>query len=250
MRNGYNTCRLFRTFNNSWRSNNRAREAPPVMPEAAAIATIGVPVAGPRRLAPPRQSTKLIAVRAEPPDDGMLMLRYATGDADAFRELYSRHRAPLWRFVLRNLRDTAATADVFQEIWARVIAHRENYVRTAKFTTWLYRIAHNCCVDHWRRTGRAARREHPSGEQVLAHFTDGTAPTPDEEAQSAERAAALQAALQQLPAEQRTAFLMYVEGGLGLAEIAAATGVGLETAKSRLRYAVARLRSVLGESQS
>jgi RNA polymerase sigma factor (sigma-70 family) len=248
MRNGYNTCRLFRTFNNSWRSNNRAREAPPVMPEAAAIATIGVPVAGPRRLAPGRSSTKLIVVSAESPDDGMLMLRYAAGDADAFRELYSRHRAPLWRFVMRNLRDAAATADVFQEIWTRVIAHRENYVRTAKFTTWLYHIAHNCCVDHWRRTGRAARREHPASEQALARLSDDTAPTPVEDAEGAERAAALLAALQQLPAEQRAAFLMYVEGGLGLAEIAVATDVGLETAKSRLRYAVARLRSVLGET--
>jgi RNA polymerase sigma-70 factor (ECF subfamily) len=178
----------------------------------------------------------------------MLMLRYATGDADAFRELYSRHRAPLWRFVLRNLRDTTATADVFQEIWTRVIAHREKYVRTARFTTWLYHIAHNCCVDHWRRTGRAARREHPAGEQALAQLGDDTAPTPVEDAQRAECAAALLAALQQLPAEQRAAFLMYVEGGLGLAEIAAATDVGLETAKSRLRYAVARLRSVLGET--
>ena len=218
------------------------------MPEAAAIAPIEETLRGPRRLAPGRPSSKLIAVRAEPPDDGMLMLRYATGDADAFRELYSRHRAPLWRFVLRNLRDSTAAADVFQEIWTRVIAQREKYVPTAKFTTWLYHIAHNCCVDHWRRTGRAARREHPAGEQALAGLSDDTAPTPVEDAQRAERAAALLAALQQLPAEQRAAFLMYVEGGLGLAEIAAATDVGLETAKSRLRYAVARLRSVLGET--
>ena len=212
------------------------------MTQAGAIALAGCPAAALPRLARDQVSTKLGAVNVEPPDDARLMLRYGAGDAAAFEELYSRHRAPLWRFVLRNLRDEAATADVFQDIWTRVIAHRGRYAASAKFTTWLYRIAHNCCVDHWRRSGRAARRQHPGGEEVLVCVADSDTPTPEDEAQSDERAAALLAALQALPEEQRTAFLMYTEGGLGLAEIAAATGVGAETAKSRLRYAVARLR--------
>jgi RNA polymerase sigma-70 factor (ECF subfamily) len=215
------------------------------MTQAGVIALAGCPALAPRRLARDEASTKLRAVNVEPLDDVKLMLRYGAGDATAFEELYSRHRAPLWRFVLRNLHDETATADVFQEIWTRVIAHRERYTATAKFTTWLYRIAHNCCVDHWRRRGRAARREHPAGEDVLVSAVDRDAPTPDEDAQSEERAAALLAALRVLPEEQRTAFLMYVEGGLALPEIAAATGVGVETAKSRLRYAVARLRGAL-----
>lgn len=215
------------------------------MTQAGVIALAGCPALAPRRLARDEASTKLRAVNVEPLDDVKLMLRYGAGDATAFEELYSRHRAPLWRFVLRNLHDETATADVFQEIWTRVIAHRERYTATAKFTTWLYRIAHNCCVDHWRRRGRAARREHPAGEDVLVSAVDRDAPTPDEDAQSEERAAALLAALRVLPEEQRTAFLMYVEGGLALPEIAAATGVGVETAKSRLRYAVARLRGAV-----
>jgi RNA polymerase sigma-70 factor (ECF subfamily) len=215
------------------------------MTQTGAIALAGYPALAPRRLARHEASTKLGPVNVEPSDDARLMLRYGAGDAAAFEELYSRHRAPLWRFVLRNLRDEAATADVFQDIWTRVIAHRERYTATAKFTTWLYRIAHNCCVDHWRRSGRAARREHPAGDDVLVSMVDRDAPTPDEDAQSDERAAALLAALRVLPDAQRTAFLMYVEGGLALPEIAAATGVGVETAKSRLRYAVSRLRGAV-----
>jgi len=203
------------------------------------------PDAGLVRFAPRGTSTKLVTVSHDSPDDGKLMLQYGAGNAAAFEELYSRHRAPLWRFVLRNLQDEAATADVFQEIWARVIAHRERYTPTARFTTWLYRIAHNCCVDHWRRVGRSTRREHPAGEEVLAGLADDGAPAPDEDAENEEQAAALQAALRELPEAQRAAFLLYVEGGLGLVDIAAATGVGVETAKSRLRYAAARLRDAL-----
>ena len=219
------------------------------MTQAGAIALAGCPALARRRLARDEASTKLGAVNVEPPDDARLMLRYGAGDAAAFEELYSRHRAPLWRFVLRNLRDETATADVFQDVWTRVIAHRERYAATAKFTTWLYRIAHNCCVDHWRRSGRAARREHPAGDDVLVAMVDRDTATPDEDAQNDERAAALLAALRVLPAEQRTAFLMYVEGGLAVSEIAAATGVGVETAKSRLRYAVARLHDAVARSQ-
>jgi RNA polymerase sigma-70 factor (ECF subfamily) len=186
-----------------------------------------------------------VAVSQDPPDDGELMLRYGAGDAAAFEALYSRHRAPLWRFVLGNLRDETVAADVFQDIWVRVIAHRTRYAATARFTTWLYRIAHNCCVDHWRRLGRSTRREHPGGEEALSGLADCAGKTPEEHAEGAERAAALQAALRELPDAQRSAFLLYVEGGLSLADIAAATGVGVETAKSRLRYAAARLRSAL-----
>jgi RNA polymerase sigma-70 factor (ECF subfamily) len=216
------------------------------MPDAATIGLIPCPAAGSTtRLAPRRASTKLAIVSQAPPDDEKLMLRYGAGDAGAFEALYSRHRAPLWRFVLRNLHDEAATADVFQEIWMRVISHRERYTPTARFTTWLYRIAHNCCVDYWRRAGRAMRREHPAGEEMLACLADCEARTPDEEARGEEQAAALQVALQELSEAQRSAFLLYVEAGLGLADIAAVTGVGVETAKSRLRYAAARLRGAL-----
>jgi RNA polymerase sigma factor (sigma-70 family) len=80
-------------------------------------------------------------------------------------------------------------------------------------------------------------------------MVDRDAATPDEDAQNDERAAALLAALRVLAEEQRTAFLMYVEGGLAVSEIAAATGVGVETAKSRLRYAVARLHDAVARSQ-
>ena len=93
--------------------------------------------------------------------DAQLMLRYAAGDARAFDELYTAHRHGLWRFIRRSVQNPAATDDVFQECWSRVIGSRERYRPTARFRTWLYRIAYNCCMDHWRRSGRRAGPRRP-----------------------------------------------------------------------------------------
>lgn len=177
--------------------------------------------------------------------DGQLMLRYAAGEARAFDELYALHRSGLWRFIRRSVRDAAATDDVFQECWSRVITNRGRYRPTARFATWLYRIAHNCCMDYWRRNARRQRREATDDDAVAA-ATDDAAATPLDAAQHDEDSDRLAAALAQLPDEQRAAFLLYVEGGLSVAEIGEVTGANPETAKSRLRYAVARLKESLG----
>lgn len=177
--------------------------------------------------------------------DAQLMLRYAAGDARAFDELYALHRSGLWRFIRRSVRDAAATDDVFQECWSRVITNRARYRPTARFATWLYRIAHNCCMDYWRRSTRRHRRESADDDAVAA-ATDENSAGPLEAAQDDEDSDRLAAALAQLPDEQRAVFLLYVEGGLSVAEIGEVTGANPETAKSRLRYAVARLKESLG----
>jgi len=179
--------------------------------------------------------------------DAQLMLRYAAGDARAFDELYANHRNGLWRFIRRSVNDAAATDDVFQECWSRVIAHRENYRPEARFATWLYRIAHNCCMDHWRKSGRRGMRETADDEAVAA-AADHAGVEPLAAALAGERGERLAAALGHLPEEQCTAFLLYVEGGLSVAEIAESTGVNAETAKSRLRYAAAKLKQSLGDA--
>lgn len=176
--------------------------------------------------------------------DAQLMLRYAAGDAHAFDELYARHRGGVWRFIRRSVQDATATDDVFQECWSRVIAGRTRYRPEAKFATWLYRIAHNCCMDHWRRSGRRGRHEAGDDGSIETARDEGGDPVEALlEGESAER---LATALEALPEAQRTAFLLYVEGGLSVADIAEATAVNPETAKSRLRYAVARLKQQLG----
>lgn len=166
------------------------------------------------------------------------MLAYRDGDARAFETLYARHRGALYRFVLRSLKDRAVAEELFQEAWIRVIEARGRYAPSAKFTTWLYTIAHNLMVDHWRRKGL-----------VLVELNDEHASpdNPVRQVEARQSAARFLQALEALPPAQREAFLLYEEGGLSVAEIAAATGTNEEAAKSRLRYATAKLKAAIDE---
>lgn len=170
--------------------------------------------------------------------DEELMLAYRGGDAAAFETLYSRHRARLYRFVLRSVKSRAVGEELFQEVWLRVIDARGRYAPQARFTTWLYTIAHNQLVDHWRKRGLTL---------VALEGDDlpGTSPDPADQAQARESLARFAAALEALPPLQREAFLLHEEGGLTVAEIAAATQTNEEAAKSRLRYAMAKLKAAV-----
>jgi RNA polymerase sigma-70 factor (ECF subfamily) len=177
--------------------------------------------------------------------DAMLMLAYAGGDLAAFEALYARHRAALYRFVLRSLRDPALAEEVFQETWSRVIATRVRYRPQARFRTWLLQIAHNLVVDQFR-----ARRPQAGSEETEVVFAQLAMPEgeqPEHALSEFERRRHLQRAIEQLPDEQRTAVLLRLEHELSLEEIAEVTGAGRETVKSRLRYAMDKLREALAE---
>jgi RNA polymerase sigma-70 factor (ECF subfamily) len=175
----------------------------------------------------------------EAPDE-QLMLAYRDGDAGAFETLYARHRGALYRFVLRSLRDRAIAEELFQEAWIRVIEARVRYAPSAKFTTWLYTIAHNLLVDHWRKKGLT----------LVSLETDDVpveSANPARQLEGREALARFLRALEALPPAQREAFLLHEEAGLSVAEIAAATGSNEEAAKSRLRYAMTKLKSAVDE---
>ena len=182
-----------------------------------------------------------------PGADEQLMLAYAGGDAAAFEELYDRHKGPLYRFVLRSVR-TGEAEELFQDIWMKVIEARARYVASAKFTTWLYTIAHNRLVDHWRARGLAV--VSLDADEDGGSVPEPVAPPSAEPHRIAEARATLDrlsAALAALPLAQREAFLLHHEGDLTAAEIAAATGTNEEAAKSRLRYAMNKLKEALGD---
>lgn len=170
------------------------------------------------------------------------MAAYRGGDARAFDTLYARHRTRLFRFVLRSVKARAVAEELYQEVWMRVIEARASYAPKARFTTWLYTIAHNRLVDHWRKRGLTLVALE--GDDVVS-----SSPDPADHAQARESLARFAAALEALPALQREAFLLYEESGLSIVEIAAATGANEETAKSRLRYATAKLKAAVEEDE-
>lgn len=180
---------------------------------------------------------------AAPDTDEALMLAYQAGDAGAFDTLYQRHRGRLFRFLVREAGSREAGEEIYQEAWLRLIRHRDDYRVDARFSTYLFRLAHSCLVDHLRRQGRRWRHE----ESVAELPEDAACPLPSPEGEWGRQltARALADCLAQLPAEQREVFLLKEEGGFALPDIAAITGAGLEAAKSRLRYALRKLRDCL-----
>lgn len=181
--------------------------------------------------------------RLAPRSDEELMLAYQAGDAGAFDTLYQRHRGRLFRFLAREAGSTEAGEEIYQEAWLRLIRHRHEYRVDAAFGTYLYRIAHSCLVDHLRRRGRLWRLEDPHAE--LPEDAACALPTPEAEWGRALTAQALARCMAALPDEQREVFLLREEAGHSLPEIADITGSGLEAVKSRLRYALKKLRDCL-----
>ncbi len=194
-----------------------------------------------RALSPDRRLA--YARRMNPPvNDAELMLRYQRGDLAAFETLYRRHNDALYRYLLRLSRDPDTAADVFQEAWGKIISSRHRYRPTATFRTFLFRVAHNCFIDQLRRSQRRPAAGEKDPDTLAAPLGD-----PLRHASMSEDRDRLLSALNTLPEAQQHAFLLHQEAGLSIAQIAEATGVNMETAKSRLRYAMNKLKRMLQE---
>jgi RNA polymerase sigma factor (sigma-70 family) len=178
-------------------------------------------------------------------DDAELLRAHGAGDPHAFARLYDRYDRPCFQFIRRVLgpahRDAAE--DLHQETWISIAKNAGAFdPGQASFPAWLFTIARHKVFDHYRRQKVAVLA---SAEDDAAMKVPDPGPTPFEQVQSHELAQRLIAAVEALPLEQRGAFVMSAIGGLSLEEIALATGVAVETAKSRLRYARAKLKQAL-----
>ncbi|SDH36072.1 RNA polymerase sigma-70 factor, ECF subfamily [Pseudomonas flavescens] len=182
------------------------------------------------------------------PDDAELLRRYRAGDAASFTPLYERHRLGLFRFLLGLCGDHAVAEEVFQDTWMSLI-RSESLQREAAvlFKTWLYQIARNRLIDHWRRHGKRQQREDAFDEQL--HDRASGDPDPERQLSLSQDQARIQAALDDLPAEQREVFLLRAHADLALHEIAELTHTPAETVKSRLRYAMQKLRRLLSVAE-
>lgn len=190
---------------------------------------------------------------AHDPSDETLMLRYQQGDRAAFAQLVRRHQTALFNFALRQVRVQQVAEDVVQEAFVRVVSNAADFKHEARFTTWVYTITRNLCIDHLRKR---ALRKHPSldesrGEEgdgpTLGEQTADPRASVEREATGTELKERIARAVDTLPDEQREVFLMREIANLPFKEIAEITGVPENTVKSRMRYALERLQEALAE---
>lgn len=180
-------------------------------------------------------------------NDVALLRRYRQGDAEAFAELYARHRLGLFRFLCGLCGDSAQAEEVFQETWLSLIRSDSQPLGQASFKTWLYQIGRNRLIDHWRKLGRHLSSQESFDEQLHGDALPGESTDPERELSLSRDQQRLQGALQELPEEQREVFLLRAHGELELHEIAELTRTPAETVKSRLRYALQKLRRLLSD---
>ena len=171
-------------------------------------------------------------------------MSYSAGDADAFEVLYQRYKAPIYRFVLRQC-DQQIVDELFQDIWLKVIKSRFHYQVKASFRTWLYHLARNRIIDQYRKNNIHLA---DNNVETLDSVANTTVVSPEKNLQRQTQYEVLIDAIAALPADQKEAFLLREEAGLSVEQIADTCGINFETAKSRLRYAIKKLRQKLGDS--
>lgn len=226
-----------------------------------ALATLRWPTCAPqtgwtwRAMAEDGPSSALTAATLESRSDEELMVEFRDGNSQAFELLVLRHQRPLLNFLLRSVQNRARADELLQEVFLRVVRAKDRYQRTARFTTWVYTIARNLCVDESRRArfrrtvpleSKSRGRGGEEGRSVLDVSAADQVGTDDEAAGPAlQRRVAL--AVASLPDDQREVFLMRQVAGLSFKEIGETVGAPENTVKSRMRYALEKLRLELSD---
>jgi RNA polymerase sigma-70 factor (ECF subfamily) len=181
--------------------------------------------------------------------DTILIQQYAAGDLRAFETLYNRHKGGLYRYFMRHIPEPHLAEDLYQEIWSKVIVQAEQYKPSAKFTTWLYTLAHNKLVDHVRHLSVVNKVVHSHSVDALEDTEEFKQiqmdNKPENDVTSKRDAESLKHCIGQLPQAQKDSFLLKEEAGLSVKDIATVLNTSFEASKSRLRYAYENLRQCL-----
>lgn len=182
------------------------------------------------------------------------MRQFCAGDGHAFHNLYARHDKPLFRYVRRLLGSGLIDQvdEVFQDTWMKLVDARDNWQPrdNASFKTWLYTLAHHRAVDILRKSGREISADEgwdeDDSESAWQQWPAATAEQPEQKAFWNKAGQQLLHCLDGLPALQRAAFLLHHEDGLSLQQMTQIFNAEFETVKSRLRYALSKLRTCMG----
>lgn len=177
--------------------------------------------------------------------DEQLMLDYQAGDMNAFETLYRKHKGPLYRYFVRQLHQQQLAEDLYQDTWGKVITAAAQYQVTAKFTTWLYKIAHNLLIDHVRAV-KPLDKLAPLGEdETMDSLEADSQASPESQLQQQQQVDMMKQCIAKLPPVQKEAFLLNIEMGMTAAAISDIANVTLEATKSRIRYAYQSIKQCI-----
>ncbi len=189
-----------------------------------------------------------VAPNATPLADTELVVRALAGREDGFEELVRRYQRPIVAYVYRMVGDYDAALDLAQEVFIKVYNSLGRYRPEFKFSTWIYRIAHNAAIDHLRRQGAARIEEMEVEGQEGSTFEKplaSKAPTPEQETERGERRAEIEEVVAQLPPAYRELIVLRHSHDLSYDEIAEVTSLPLGTVKNRIFRAREAMRELL-----
>lgn len=178
---------------------------------------------------------------ADPKSDETLMLEYQEGSYQSFEILYKRHKQSLFRFMLGLCHNQAIVEELFQEVWMKLIDAKDRYQVNAKFTTYLFQIARNRVIDHYRKSSTQSEHNINDMDELINQHSENHS-QPEQLLQAEQTHHSIFKSLNALPYEQKEVFLLKENADLSINEIAELLSENPETVKSRLRYAVKKLQ--------
>lgn len=182
--------------------------------------------------------------------DAELINAYLLGDADAIEKLIYRHKDKLYTSIYVLVKDKYAAEDIFQDAFLKIIRtfNDDRYNEQGKFLPWALRVAHNLCMDHFRKSRKQIPITTENGEDILALFGAKTE-TPSARIETSQTNNDVRLLIEELPEEQREVVVLRVYGDLSYKQISEITGVSINTALGRMRYALLNLRKAIREKQ-
>ena len=183
-------------------------------------------------------------------DDALLVSDYLNGNEWALEKLINRHKQLIFNFVYSKVHCRDTTEDIFQDTFIKVIKTLKNgqYNEEGKFLPWVMRIAHNLVIDHFRKSNRIPKFESSDDFDIFQFISDGSVNA--EDAMVTDQIVNdLQKLILELPEDQREVLMMRVYREMSFKEIADSTGVSINTALGRMRYAIINLRKLIEENQ-
>ncbi len=179
-------------------------------------------------------------------DDGQLVRLFASGDEFALETLIRRHKDRLFLFIVSKVRDGQLAEDIFQDTFVKVIntVKRKGYNEEGKFIQWVMRIAHNLVIDHFRREKKQRKVQTKGDYNILTNMTDDSLNAENQMIKDQIERDAVHL-LEHLPEDQQMVLRMRIYDDMSFKEIAEQTGVSINTALGRMRYALINLRKLI-----